>query len=188
MQTDYSQASQGVFDAYRNMFLALEPLLDHIAPKPRSEGETDWLQRALTDATQRHAVDLTPFVKTPGKHPVEAFIGAHNAAVRCAVFHAKSGIGQALRTSLLQIPLRKMPISGQVCVLIPPVELLDVGEILSRLAVARYCGSGSSCLKAPVKAFCRDPRPAAGTPAAAARSTAGAPRGPGSLARRLGRL
>jgi hypothetical protein len=73
-----------VFDAYRNMFLALEAVLDHIAPKKPGESETEWLGRAVTDAVQRHAADLAAFVRTSGKDPVEAFIGAHYAAVRCA--------------------------------------------------------------------------------------------------------
>jgi Methylamine utilization protein MauJ len=97
----YSQAARNVFDAYRNMFLALEALLDHIAPKQRAEGETDWLQRALRDAVQKHAADLAPFVQMPGKDPVEAFAAAHYSAIRCAVFHAKSGTGQALRPGTL---------------------------------------------------------------------------------------
>ena len=97
----YSQAAQSVFDAYRNMFLALEALLDHVASKQPSEGEGEWLQRALTDAVQKHAADLTAFVKTPGKDPVAAFIAAHYAAVRCAVFHAKSAAGGALRPGTL---------------------------------------------------------------------------------------
>lgn len=37
----YSQAAQNVFDAYRNMFLALESMLDKAAPKQSGEGETD---------------------------------------------------------------------------------------------------------------------------------------------------
>jgi hypothetical protein len=97
----YSQAAQSVFDAYRNMFLALEAVLDHIASKQPGEGETEWLRRAVTDAVQKHAADLKAFVKTPGKDPVEAFIGAHYAAVRCAVFHAKSAEGRALRPGTL---------------------------------------------------------------------------------------
>lgn len=97
----YSQAAQNVFDAYRNMFLALESALDHIAPKQQGEGETDWLRRAMTDAVQKHAADLAPFVTTAGKDPVECFIDAHYSAVRCAVFHAKAAGGGALRPGSL---------------------------------------------------------------------------------------
>jgi hypothetical protein len=97
----YSQAAQNVFDAHRNMFLALESVLDHIAPKQHGEGETDWLRRAMTDGVQKHATDLGPFVKTAGKDAVECFIDAHYSAVRCAVFHAKAAGGGTLRPGSL---------------------------------------------------------------------------------------
>jgi hypothetical protein len=98
----YSQAASTVFDAYRNTFLALESVLDHIASKQHGEGETAWLARALAVAVLQHGADPASFVKTPGKNPVESFIDAHYAAVRCAVFHAKdySG-GRALRPGAL---------------------------------------------------------------------------------------
>lgn len=97
----YSQASQNVFDAYRNMFLALESVLDHIAPKKYGEGETDWLRRAVRDATEKHNTNFVPFVKLPGNDPVESFIDAHYSAVRCAVFHAKAAGGGTLRPGSL---------------------------------------------------------------------------------------
>jgi len=93
----YSQASQNVFDAYRNMFLALESVLDHIASKKHGEGETDWLRRAVNDATKKHNANFAPFMQLPSKDPVESFIDAHYSAVRCAVFHAKAGGGGTLR-------------------------------------------------------------------------------------------
>jgi len=97
----YSQASQNVFDAYRNMFLALESVLDHIAPKKHDERETDWLRRALMDARGKHSTNFVPFVKLPGKDPVESFIDAHYSAVRCAVFHAKAAGGGSLKPGSL---------------------------------------------------------------------------------------
>lgn len=42
-----------------------------------------------------------PFRKTQGKDPVESFIDAHYAAVRCAVFHAKNAGGRTLRPGSL---------------------------------------------------------------------------------------
>lgn len=92
----YSQAARNVFDAYRNMFLALESVLDHIAPKRHDEAETDWLRGAIAEAAQKHGADLAPFISTAGKDPVASFIDAHYAAVRCALFHAKSSAGQRL--------------------------------------------------------------------------------------------
>jgi hypothetical protein len=98
----YSQAASNVFDAYRNMFLALESALDHVASKQHGEGETSWLARALRTAIQQHRADLTPFVKVTGKDPVDSFIDAHYAAVRCAIFHAKNSGGGALRPGTLE--------------------------------------------------------------------------------------
>jgi len=97
----YSQAAQNVFDAYRNMFLALESLLDTVVPKQSGEGETDWLKRALVDAVRLKGLDLGAFAKPAGKDPVEDFVDAHYSAVRCAVFHSKSSAGQVLRPGSL---------------------------------------------------------------------------------------
>jgi hypothetical protein len=97
----YSQAAHNVFDAYRNMFLALESMLDHVTPKQSGEGEMDWLKRALADAVRLKGLDLGPFAKTGAKDPAEGFLEAHYSAVRCAVFHSKSSAGQALRPGSL---------------------------------------------------------------------------------------
>jgi hypothetical protein len=97
----YSQAAQNVFDAYRNMFLALESVLDNVAPKHSGEGEMDWLQRALADAVKRKGLNLDAFATPAGKHTIENFVDAHYSAVRCAAFHAKSSAGQALRPGTL---------------------------------------------------------------------------------------
>jgi hypothetical protein len=51
-----SQGSRDLFDAYRNMFLGLEALLDQLWPKERSEGEKNWLLRAVAAAGAK--VDL----------------------------------------------------------------------------------------------------------------------------------
>jgi hypothetical protein len=77
------------------MFLAFESLLDHVAPKQPNEGETAWLERALTDATATRGLDLSRFAK-PRNKPVQDFLGAHYSSVRCAIFHAKSSSGQSL--------------------------------------------------------------------------------------------
>ncbi len=97
----YSQAAQNVFDGYRNMFLALESLLDYIEPKQNAEGETEWLERALTTAVNSRGLCLDNFARSGGKDRVKVFLDAHYSAVRCAVFHSKSSSGQALRPGSL---------------------------------------------------------------------------------------
>lgn len=98
----YSQAASNVFDAYRNMFLALESVLDHVACKQNDERETDWLTRALGVAVQQHGADLNSFMSVPGLDPAQSFIDAHYSAVRCAVFHAKNSGGRQLRPGALE--------------------------------------------------------------------------------------
>jgi hypothetical protein len=97
----YSQAAENILDGYRNMFLALESILDHLAPKQSNEGETEWLARALTVAVQSHGLKLEPFKKRASSDPVDDFLDAHYSAVRCATFHSKSSVGQAIRPGTL---------------------------------------------------------------------------------------
>lgn len=92
----YSQAAENVLDGYRNMFLALESLLDYIDAKHADEAETEWLKRALGTARAR-GLNIGAFAKPGSTDPVEDFLDAHYSAVRCAAFHSKSSSGDALR-------------------------------------------------------------------------------------------
>lgn len=96
----YSQAAQNVHDAYRNMFLALESLLDYVEQKKWNDTETDWLERALTTAQMR-GLSLSAFAKPGSTNAVGDFLDAHYSAVRCAVFHSKSSSGHAIRPGSL---------------------------------------------------------------------------------------
>ena len=97
----YSQAAENVVDCYRNMFLALECLLDHVAPKSNGERETDWVRRALTTAVTHRGVSLSTFAKAGSSDHVGDFLDAHYSAIRCAVFHSKASAGHALRPGSL---------------------------------------------------------------------------------------
>jgi len=96
----YSQAADNILDGYRNMFLALESLLDYIDAKQANELETDWLKRALGTAQSR-GLNLSPFARPGSTDPVGDFINAHYSAVRCAAFHSKSSSGRTLRPGSL---------------------------------------------------------------------------------------
>lgn len=96
----YSQAAENVLDGYRNMFLALESLLDYVDAKRADEPETAWLKRALETA-QARGLNISAFAKPGSTDPVEDFLDAHYSAVRCAAFHAKSSSGAALRPGKL---------------------------------------------------------------------------------------
>ena len=96
----YSQAAENVFDGYRNMFLALESLLDYVDAKQSNEPETEWLKRALGTAHAR-GLNLSAFARPGSVNPVDDFIDAHYSAVRCAAFHSKSSAGRTLRPGCL---------------------------------------------------------------------------------------
>ena len=96
----YSQAAENVLDGYRNMFLALESVLDYIDAKNPTVAETEWLKRALGKA-QTRGLKLDAFAKPGSTDPIADFLDAHYSAVRCAAFHAKSSSGRALRPGSL---------------------------------------------------------------------------------------
>lgn len=69
-----AQITDDLFDAYRNMYLALELLVSTISPKARQESERNWLKRVIGSSpdycTERRIVE-------------EIY------KVRCDLFHAK---------------------------------------------------------------------------------------------------
>lgn len=83
-----SQSSRDLFDAYRNMFLGLEALLDQLFPKNIREGEKAWLLRSIVSAGAK--VDLarlaTPGATDPARDLVDLIY-----RVRVHLFHAKTG-------------------------------------------------------------------------------------------------
>ena len=83
-----SQGGRDLFDAYRNMFLGLEALLDQLWPKRRQEKEEEWLLRSIALAGTN--VDLArlaaPGVADPVRDLVDRIYG-----VRVQLFHAKTG-------------------------------------------------------------------------------------------------
>lgn len=90
-----AQATSDLFDAYRNMYLALEALLSTVVPqrlKPNGkpdELEGAWLMRAL-----QHVHSVLPFgqyAPSGSINPVKDVYGDLYAGTRTALFHAKSG-------------------------------------------------------------------------------------------------
>lgn len=83
-----SQGSRDLFDAFRNMFLGLEALLDQIFPKGKKEKEKEWLLRSVNSAGIRVnlAQIATPGVTNPAQNIVDTIY-----SVRLHLFHAKSG-------------------------------------------------------------------------------------------------
>lgn len=82
-----SQCSNDLFDAYRNLFLAFEALLNSTCKKKRSEREGDWLNRALAAVNAR--ASLARFTPTGNEDPVSYIIKSQYKDVRCKLQHAK---------------------------------------------------------------------------------------------------
>lgn len=82
-----SQCSNDQFEAYRNLFLAFEALLNSICPKSSSEGEAKWLERALTQVNQGGC--LSEFNVSNKTNPVKYIIRSQYKDIRCKLQHAK---------------------------------------------------------------------------------------------------
>ena len=83
-----SQGSRDHFDAYRNMFLGLEALLDQLFPRKHGEKEKVWLLRSVKAAGAK--VDLQRLV-TPGAAGPASDLVDQLYGIRLKLFHAKTG-------------------------------------------------------------------------------------------------
>lgn len=85
-----AQVSEEVFDAYRNLYLALESVLSDAWAPAAGEREGDWLRRAL-GAAGAAGVNLSAHAP-PGAQDAVAAIRQHlYSDTRTATFHAKAG-------------------------------------------------------------------------------------------------
>jgi hypothetical protein len=84
-----AQVTDDALDAYRNLYLALECLLDEHAPHKRGEPEGAWLRRAL--APIHAAINLSRFAPSVTSDPVAAIVRDLYSTTRTSVFHAKIG-------------------------------------------------------------------------------------------------
>ena len=96
-----SEATNDLFDSFRNLYLAIESLLSTANPPVidsagRPEREGDWLRSALHEAHTR--LDLSSFAPASRKSASNAIFHDLYGGLRTAIFHAK----QATRTWLPQ--------------------------------------------------------------------------------------
>jgi hypothetical protein len=82
-----SQASQDIFEAYRNLFLSLEALLHSVCPHLPGEGERTWLKKALSKASTK--VPLARHVPMNITDPIDYLLQSQYEDIRCRLFHAK---------------------------------------------------------------------------------------------------
>jgi hypothetical protein len=83
-----SQLTDDLFDSFRNVYLALESILDHLAPQRPGEREGDWFHRALTEAGT--IVTLAGHAPKGAADPVQALFDELYLSTRNLVFHAKA--------------------------------------------------------------------------------------------------
>jgi hypothetical protein len=83
-----SQVTDDLFDAFRNMYLAFESLLEYISPK-KGKDEKTWLKNALAIANSK--VPLTRAFKPTTSNVVDEIFSQIYVVIRCAIFHSKTG-------------------------------------------------------------------------------------------------
>lgn len=82
-----SQVTDDVFDAFRNAYLALELLLEHIEPRLPKEGEGTWLKRALNSVN--NTIPLSRAYNTTNPDIVSDIHNDIYKNIRCSIFHAR---------------------------------------------------------------------------------------------------
>jgi hypothetical protein len=85
-----SETTDDLFDAFRNVYLALESLLNKLQPRAAGEGEGAWLRRALTWVHETSG--LESYLPDPAGDPVEVIYDELWREVRNRVFHAKNSL------------------------------------------------------------------------------------------------
>jgi hypothetical protein len=83
-----SQSNGDLFDAFRNLYLSLEALLDQLWQKQSGEKEKRWFDRALLAASAK--VNFSQFA-TPGTLDPVRDVSNQIYDVRVHLFHAKTG-------------------------------------------------------------------------------------------------
>jgi methylamine utilization protein MauJ len=85
-----AQVTDDLFDAYRNLYLALEALLSTIVPLNQGESETNWLRRAFREVANNGMVDFAAVLPNHGGDPVQETFQDIYLDKRNAIFHAKN--------------------------------------------------------------------------------------------------
>ena len=93
-----SETTDDLFDAFRNVYLALESLLNRLQPRTPGEREGTWLRRALTWV--HTTADLGSYLPGPAGKPVQAIYDELWTEIRNSVFHAKSPLSSFLPQDL----------------------------------------------------------------------------------------
>ena len=98
-------SGQDQFEAYRNLFLAFEALLNTICCKNRREGEAAWLRRALAITHSR--TSLAQFAPSGITDPIEYIVTSQYVSVRCKLQHAKFPAAELPHSSINPVTVRQ---------------------------------------------------------------------------------
>jgi hypothetical protein len=82
-----SQSCDDLYEAYRNLFLSLESLLNTICVKHKNEGEKQWLMRSLTEVMKKSS--FASLIQSRVSDPVSCILTSQYENIRCKIFHAK---------------------------------------------------------------------------------------------------
>jgi hypothetical protein len=88
-----AQKTDDLFDAYRNIYLALEMILSHRDPQQSGEGERAWFERALKNAHNQFGLDK--FAPNQQK-VVDSIVQQQYYDTRVKLFHSKQGRSKLL--------------------------------------------------------------------------------------------
>ena len=100
-----SQSSNDLFEAYRNMFLAFEALLNFVCPKEKKEGEALWLKRSLSIVNGVTSLDC--FAPKDSLDAIQYIIDTQYRDVRCKLQHAKFPDAQLPHASTSPLHVRQ---------------------------------------------------------------------------------
>jgi len=82
-----SQSGNDLFEAYRNLFLGFEALINAICPKHKKERERSWLKRSLGQIDEK--INLSQHSQTDSESAVDCIIRTQYKDIRCRLLHAK---------------------------------------------------------------------------------------------------
>lgn len=100
-----SQASCDLFEAYRNLFLGFEALLNEIVPKNKKEREGEWFLRSLTEIHKK--INLGLHSQNSTEDPVQYIIKSQYRDVRCKLLHAKLPYASLPHSSVSPIAVKQ---------------------------------------------------------------------------------
>lgn len=83
-----SQIAADPYDAYRNLYLAFETLMEQLFPRTQDEREGAWIRRCFTTLHQQSG--LQAFAPAGHKAPSEYLYGTLYESIRCNLFHSSS--------------------------------------------------------------------------------------------------